>query len=299
MLLTVHRPRRRAGCLLLALALAACEAPPAATPGRTQSADEVEIHYDVRGAGEPTLVLVHGWMNTREIWGRHPETLSPTHRVVTLDLAGHGASGDQRGYWTMGSFGDDVAAVVRDLDLRQAVLVGFSMGGAAVLEAAERLPPERVAGIVLVDAFHDPAQVPPHAMEQQFRGAWRDTAFIRQFAFTPDAPDSLVTLVAAQLPEQPRDYWFLTLRSLMAWIGTDFQATLHETKAPVALINTTTAPTDLEALRAIAPTLTVDTLAGVGHAGILLQRTEDFDAILLRIVERFAAAAPPAGPSPP
>lgn len=291
--------RSRLGTLLplASILLGGCASEPEDPGLSTISADEVEISYDVRGSGEPTLVLVHGWMNTREIWGEHPETLARTHRVVTLDLAGHGKSGDERGYWTMGSFGDDVAAVVRAMDLRNAVLVGYSMGGAVVLEAAERIP-DRLLGVVLVDAFHDPDEVPPPEaaaeLEQAFRAGWRDTAFIRAFAFTPDAPDSLVTQVAEQLPEAPRDYWFLALRSLFAWIDSDFQPTLQNTRVPVAAINTTARPTDVEALQRLSPGFRVDTVGGVGHAGILLQRVEAFDSILLRTVASFQAdsAAP-------
>jgi pimeloyl-ACP methyl ester carboxylesterase len=115
--------------------------------GETRSADGARISYDVRGTGDPAIVLVHGWTNTREIWGEHPSTLSRTHRVVTLDLAGHGESAPDRPEWTMDAFGEDVVAVVEQLGLERVVLVGFSMGGAAVLEAAERIP-ERVLGVV-------------------------------------------------------------------------------------------------------------------------------------------------------
>jgi hypothetical protein len=57
----------------------------------------------------------------------------------------------------------------------------------------------------------------------------------------------------------------------------------------VAAINTTREPTNVEAIRRYAPSFTLDTLGGVGHAGILLQRVEDFDSRLLAIVERFAS----------
>ena len=52
------------------------------------------------------------------------------------------------------AFGEDVAAVIRKLDLRRVILVGHSMGGPAILEAAA-LVPDRVIGLVPVDTFHD------------------------------------------------------------------------------------------------------------------------------------------------
>lgn len=265
---------------------------PGIATGATRSADGVQIRYDVRGTGEPTLVLVHGWTNDRSIWGEHPRTLSRTNRVVAIDLAGHGESGADRDEWTMASFGQDVVAVVEHLELGSVVLVGFSMGGPVVLEAATRMP-NRVAGVVLVDAFKDPDTVLPDSLadiiERQFRTNWGDTAFLRAFAFTPDAPDSLVQRIAASSPAQPREHWFPILRGTLRWAHRDAKATLARLDVPLAAINTTREPTNIEAFRRYAPAFTVDTLQGVGHAGILLQRVEDFDARLRAILERFAS----------
>lgn len=259
-------------------------------PGTVSSADGLTIAYDVRGAGEPTLILIHGWMNPRGIWGEHPNTLARTHRVVTVDLAGHGESDSDRADWTIGAFGDDVAAVVEALALEDVVLVGFSMGGAVALEATRRLD-DRVRGVVFIDTLKDPEALPPPgtaaAMEERFRESWGDTTFLRAFGFTPDAPDSLVQFAASTLPPEPHDHWFVIARSLMDWLRADFTSTLRDLNVPVAAINTTAQPTNVAAIRRLAPSFTFDTIAGVGHAGILLQRVADFDARLRAIVDRF------------
>lgn len=263
------------------------------TDGEALSADGVAIRYEVRGSGDPALVLVHGWANTRAIWGIHPETLSRTHRVVALDLAGHGESDTDRRDWTMDAFGEDVVAVVDQLGLDSVVLVGFSMGGAAVLEAAERLG-DRVLGVVLVDVFHDPNVWMSDDEAAQFavamREGWRDTAFIRAFAFTPDAPDSLIAYVTAMMPEEPPEHLFTVFESLHEWMKSDFQSTLQDVDRPIAAINGTLPATNVEAWQSYEPSFTVDLIEDVGHGGILLRRVEDFDARLLAIVDRLADA---------
>lgn len=289
---------RRSYTVLLLFALAGCgpggpETTPSSSSGQARSADGVAISYDVRGAGDPAIVLVHGWTNSRDIWGEHPITLARNHRTVALDLAGHGVSGADRRDWTVDAFGEDVVAVVEHVGLDRVVLVGFSMGGAAVLEAAERLG-DRVEGLVFVDTFKDPghrlSDAQAEQMETAMRANWGDTAFVRAFAFTPDAPDSLIAYAAGMMPTEPREHWFTVFHSVRDWLATEFEPTLRSVAAetPIAAINTTTRPTDVEALRRLAPSFTVDTMAGVGHAGILLRRVEDFDARLLAIVERFA-----------
>lgn len=270
----------------------ATESQAAVTEGVATSPDGVEIHYEVRGAGDPAIVLIPGWTNPRAIWGEHPTTLSRSHRVVALDLAGHGASGANRSEWTVAAFGEDIAAVADQLGLERVVLVGFSMGAGVALKAAERLG-DRAVGVVFVDELKDPERRPnPDETEQTIpamRAMWGDTAAVRAFAFTPDAPDSLIEYVVGTMGDEPREHWFAILRAYEQWLLSGLEPTLGGLEMPIAAINTPVPPTEVEAWRVYAPSFTVDTIAGVGHAGILLQRVADFDALLLALVDRFAA----------
>ena len=281
------------GLLPLLCSCASAPAPGGVVDDSVASADGVPVHYQVRGEGEPTLLLVHGWMNDMGIWGDHPRTLSATHRVVSVELAGHGRSGMDRTEWTMDAFGEDVVAVVEALGLEDVVLVGFSMGGIAILEAAQRMP-ERTLGLVFVDMFNDEDRAMTEAfasrIEEAFRANWGDTAFIRAFAFSPDAPDELVQGVTASLPEQPGEHFFRMLPYLTRWMETEFEPALRGIDAPVAAINSTRVPTDVEAMRELSPGFVLDTMEAMGHAGMLLRRTEAFDARLRAIVDRFAEA---------
>lgn len=103
------------------------------------SDDGVPIHFDLYEGGSPVLVFVHGWCCDRHYWDAQVAAFAPRYRVVCLDLAGHGDSGRGRSRWSAGAFGEDVAAVVRQIGLAQVVLVGHSMGGPVIVEAARRL----------------------------------------------------------------------------------------------------------------------------------------------------------------
>jgi pimeloyl-ACP methyl ester carboxylesterase len=121
------------------------------------SSDGVPIGYEVHGSGTPALVFVHGWSCDRSYWRGQVDAFAARHRVVTVDLAGHGASGAGRSAWTMPAFGEDVVAVVAelgldDLVLDDLVLVGHSMGGDVIVETALRLPGQ-VLGLVWVDTY--------------------------------------------------------------------------------------------------------------------------------------------------
>ena len=103
------------------------------------ASDGVPIHYAVQGKGEPTLVFIHCWSCNRHLWDNQVVEFSKTHRVVTIDLPGHGESGLERKSWTVESFGDDVKQVVTKLNLKRVVLVGSSMGGPIAVTFANRL----------------------------------------------------------------------------------------------------------------------------------------------------------------
>ena len=124
---------------------------------QVQSADGVPIHYDVQGNGPPALLFVHGWCCDHHVWDGQVDHFAPHYTVVRPDLAGHGASGRDRAHWTMEAFGGDVAAVVEQLGLDQVVLIGHSMGGAVIVEAARRLP-DAVIGLVGADTWRAPGR---------------------------------------------------------------------------------------------------------------------------------------------
>lgn len=135
------------------------EGPAEGAPRIVTSADGVHIEYHLYGKAETALVLVHGWSADSSYWQKQIAPLKAKYTVVTLDLAGHGASAKNRTAWTMESYGEDVASVVRQIPNARVILVGHSMGGPVVLEAAPRIG-DRVIGIVGVDTFKSIGQPP-------------------------------------------------------------------------------------------------------------------------------------------
>jgi pimeloyl-ACP methyl ester carboxylesterase len=143
------------------------------------STDGTPICYEVHGAGAPALVFVHGWSCDRSYWSPQVRHFAVRHQVVAVDLAGHGESGVGRQAWTMPAFGEDVTAVVERLRLESVVMIGHSMGGDVIVEAALDLS-RRVAGLVLVDvysSFEDPST---HEEIQEFIVPFRQD-FIASF----------------------------------------------------------------------------------------------------------------------
>jgi pimeloyl-ACP methyl ester carboxylesterase len=108
-------------------------------------------YFDSR-IGDTTLLFIHGWNINKEYWVDQIDFFSKDYRVVTLDLPGFGKSGKNRKSWTVEEYGNDVTAIIKQLNLKNVVLIGHSMSGAIVVEAALRNP-TRVIGVVGVDNF--------------------------------------------------------------------------------------------------------------------------------------------------
>lgn len=113
---------------------------------------EGTVFYTQKGKGR-AVILLHGFMESQEIWSYYSKMLSPYFRVVAPDLPGHGRT-DCYGYvHEMELMADCIRALLRHLKLRKVVLAGHSMGGYAALAFAERYP-DMVAGLCL---FHSTA----------------------------------------------------------------------------------------------------------------------------------------------
>jgi pimeloyl-ACP methyl ester carboxylesterase len=109
------------------------------------------ITYDIWGEGERTLVLVHGLLMNRRMYERlGPELASRGHKVVAVDLLGHGRSDrpDDPRLYSMSAFADQVAALIDHLELDAPVVGGTSLGANVGLEFAARHP-ERVGGLFI------------------------------------------------------------------------------------------------------------------------------------------------------
>lgn len=109
----------------------------------------ISIAYHDHGNGFP-IVLLHAFPLSRLMWAPQEAGLAPQFRIVTLDLRGHGESDAPLQHYSLDQAADDVRGLLDYLSIRQAVLVGLSMGG-YILFAFYRKYAERVKGLVLAD----------------------------------------------------------------------------------------------------------------------------------------------------
>lgn len=115
----------------------------------------LRIYYELTGTGRP-LVLLHGAMGSIESWrmAGYVEALAEGNQLILVDLRGHGLSEKPTApaSYVMQQQVEDVVAVLDDLGLESAVVLGWSLGGEVAFGAAA-FQPERIDGIVTIGAF--------------------------------------------------------------------------------------------------------------------------------------------------
>lgn len=116
----------------------------------TTGATPIKLHYtDTGGEGRP-IVLIHGWPLSGESFrGNIPAFTNAGHRVITYDRRGFGLSDKPHDGYEYGTLSTDLRDLVVKLDLHDAVLLGFSMGGGEVARYIGRYGTDRLAGAVL------------------------------------------------------------------------------------------------------------------------------------------------------
>ncbi|MDN3494801.1 alpha/beta hydrolase [Planococcus sp. APC 4015] len=114
------------------------------TVGTENSAD-IDIYYTDQGTGQP-VVLIHGFPLNGESWGKQQAALlGAGYRVITYDRRGFGASSKVASGFDYDTFAADLNALIEDLDLTDAVLVGFSMGTGEIARYLSRYGASRIA----------------------------------------------------------------------------------------------------------------------------------------------------------
>lgn len=261
--------------------------PGAPLDGTVASADGVAIHYRVEGGGSPAIVLVHGWAGDGSLWAGQVTELGARYTVVTIDLAGHGASGRNRAAWTVPAFAEDVRAVIEKLDLRRVVLVGHSMSGYVILEAA-RLMPDRVAALIPVDTLQNVEWHPGKGIDDWLESMQKDfVASTRKFVkemFPETADTDLVERMAARMSAMPSEIGVAVLRAIFSY---DKAGALSRVRQPIRAINSDKVPTLLEVNRRYAPQFEAVFVKGTGHFP-MLEKPAEFNRLLEQAIEELA-----------
>lgn len=266
-------------------ATAPTEAAPAAS-SQFATYDGNRVRYESVGSGREALVLVHGWSGDASVWRFQVPELAKRTRVIAIDLPGHGASDKPETKYSMDFFAGAVEAVMHDLGVDRAVLVGHSMG-TPIIRQFYRHYPDKTLALIAVDGslqnlysgMLDPV------IAQLKTPAYKDVAakFVSSMFPNPGTEtlrDATLATTAAT-PQHVMVGSFEGMRDPAIWKDDPITVPLLVVNAKAPFWT----PEYVAYVRTLAPQVDYRVIEGPGHF-LMLEKPRELNAAILEFLEK-------------
>lgn len=228
-----------------------------------------ELAHDTAGTGDPTMLCLHGWCCDHRFFGPQLEHFSDRHRVVAVDLPGHGTSAPPDEY-TIDALAREVGSFAAGTDMRSAIVVGHSLGAMVAL-ALTRCAPDAVGALVLID--------PPPLTTDAWKGiaaqvlptlrgpggAAARRRFVEQMFLPTDDADrrAWITEAMCAVPDE------VAIPMFEAMAAYDGDADLRACDVPVLAVASAVPANDRKLLLATNAAIVTGQTVGAGHFAYL------------------------------
>lgn len=254
------------------------------------------LDHTREGRGKPTIVFVHGFACARSDWNLQVAHLRGRVETVAVDLGGHGTTPGSEAHERIDTHGRDVAALLAELGIERAVLVGHSMGCRVVMHATSEAP-ARVSGLVLVDGSRLGAAGSTTYKERAKRiGEIGYRRYIEPFfaqMFLPGVDRAITQPIIDRTLAMPEKLAGNLFPNIGRWDSERFDEVASGTRVPVMAVQTTymtgagerapmkkgqTTPY-LDDLKRLIPSARIEIIADVGHFP-QIERADELNALL-------------------
>lgn len=251
----------------------------------------------ISGEGSP-IIFVHGFTTTAEFWREQVEAFSKDHRVVRINLPGHGVSPSPIGrHYTIDDFAKDVLAVFDALGIDRAALVGLSMGG-TIAQSFTLSHPERVLKLVLVGAT-------PHGLGEDVNvdnvlraidelGVVEASQNVIERSFGSATGRGLIDFARSEVAQTPD---FVAREAIISLNASDSRSRLRDIRVPTLVVvgneDIITPPAESVILAEGIPASRLEVIENAGHFP-MLEQPQTFNAVLdafLRAADEQAGGA--------
>ena len=257
--------------------------------------DHAEISYTDSGGDGTTLLFVHGLYIDKSYWSDQVKYFSPDYRVVTKDLPGHGQSGNERPHWTLRGYAGDVYTIIKQLDLKNVILIGHSMGGDINLMAATYRP-KNIAGFIGIDNFKNAAtpfskkdqkEIDAFTSALQKDFAVTNKMFVSQYLTSAQTPPEVKSRIEASFAKADREMG-LRLMDEIFGVYKEEERLIPQLKVKMHLINVSNSPVNVKPLKKLAPQgYSVREIEGTSHYP-MIENPAELNRLIRETVEQIA-----------
>ena len=252
--------------------------------------DGTRLYYDETGAGPP-LLFIHGLGSSGRDWMEQVDAFADQHRVIRVDLRGHGRSERPKGPYAMPEFAREAAVLLRQRDAVPAHVVGLSMGGMVALQLAADAP-RLVRSLVVVNSTAD-TQIRTwedlwfyvsRRTAVQVLGMRRVGQLIARRLFVEPDQEELRQEFIRRWAENDKKGYLWSVDAIMGWSVWDRLATIAVPTLLVASEHDYTPVTEKNRIVAEMPRAELAVVDGARHA-LPVERPSAFNALLRRFLE--------------
>ncbi len=255
----------------------------------------LRIAYDDSGTPQQrAIVLMHGWATRRTAMHAIFHELRPSHRVLNVDLVGHGESEvpQDESRLQVASLAEDVAGLCQTAGVTSAVIVGHSLGGAVALELAAQRP-DLVAAVVALEGIiflpPDPAAQSVALLPALRTPEWRDVMTdVLTAAFLPTDDPALLKRLLDEMRATPQQVVASVAEQVLRWDVKTAAKTVGDAQTPLLYVEATGGLADLDALRERCPQLMIGRTVAIGHDQMLATPAQS-----IAMISAFLAATSP------
>src|SRR2546426_6829402 len=182
--------------------------------GHHADVNGIRLYYEIDGAGPP-LILLHGGLGAIEMFGPNLPALAKDHRVIAVDLQGHGRTADIDRPLRTDLMAEDIAALIKHLKLDRPDIMGYSLGGGVALLTAIRHP-ELVGRLVVIstpfrrNAFYPDILAQQGQVSAAAAEAMKQTPMYQLYASIAPRPQDWPRLLAKIGEAMAEDFDFST-----------------------------------------------------------------------------------------
>ncbi|SEK34726.1 Pimeloyl-ACP methyl ester carboxylesterase [Maribacter orientalis] len=267
--------------------------------------EHVDIFYEDYGSGQP-VILIHGWPLSRKSWEQQVwKIVEEGFRCISYDRRGFGTSSSPWGEYDYSALAGDLNAIIEELDLKDTIIVGFSMGGGEVVRYLTNYGSSRIAKAALISSIiplvkqksDNPDGVPEDALNGIIDALQKDrVGFLKEFSkgFYNYDKNKGERVSEAQL-----DYDFTiasfaspraTIQTALAWMHTDFRSELKNVTVPTLIVHgdaDATVPIETSAKQAAEGIKysTYEVIKGAPH-GLNVTHPDELNKILISFLKK-------------
>ena len=252
---------------------------------------QVEINYYQQGHGDTTLLFLHGWCINGAYWENQVGYFSKNYNVYAIDLPGFGKSKAARTNWTIEEYANDIETFIDVMHLKNVVIIGHSMAGEIMLQAALSNNP-KIVGIVGVDNFKSiDVVLPPEQLKQMndffpfLEKDFKNSApiYADLMLFHPSTSKEVKDRVKTDFAKSDPVIGYGTIITQMQYSSADAQR-LEQLNYKLYLINSDGTPTNIAGLKNHCKTgFHIETISATGHFPMIEKPTE-FNLILEKVL---------------